>query len=249
MTFVPEPPKPATGDGNGRRRFPIWKVLFASIVLLEIVGGILWFSLSGPSSSSDPPAPSSVEEGGEASPAPSFPSESGDGGTGIVEESDEPNPEESDEPNPSRSAHRLARRSINEQGRYTFRHPTAWQVSIEGSVSKVVAPDESISVSFGLGGTGSLESSSELLTDSLRETYEMVVVEDTSTDPIGGLRSRVIEGDATTRDGVNLRFIAATVPGSDQHYSIVAFVAADRSENIPPRIQAVVNSFRVIARV
>lgn len=245
MTFVPDPPKPATGDENGRRRFPIWKVLFASIVLLEIVGGVLWFSLSGPSSSSDPPAPSIADEGDEASPAPSFPSESGDGGVEIGEGSDEP----SDEPNPSKSPHRLARRSINEQGRYTFRHPARWQVSTEGSVSQVVAPGRSSSISFGLGGKGSIESSSELLTDSLRETYERVEVEDTSTDSIGGLRSRVIEGDATTRDGVDLRFIAATVPGSDQHYSIVAFVAADRSENITPRIHAVVNSFRVIARV
>ena len=227
----------------------MWKLLLASIVLLEIAGGILWFSLSGPSSPSDPPAPSRAEEGAEASPAPSFPSESGDGGTGIVEESDGPNPEESDEPKPTRSGHRLARRSINEQGRYTFRHPTAWQVSIEGSVSTVVAPDESIFVSFGLGGAGSLGSSSELLANSLRRAYEKFEVEGTSTDSIGGLRSRVIEGGATTGDGVDLRFIAATVPGSDQHYSIVAFVAADRSENIMPRIQAVMNSFRVMARV
>lgn len=134
---------------------------------------------------------------------------------------------------------------VNVDGGYGFRHPSGWEVTDDGTVSKLQSPVSDVVVSFGLMPRGNLGEASSRLVTSLQDAQRNTHIIGQQTDLIGGTPSVLVSGLGTNGSGLRVRFLAITVRGDPTNYAIAVFVPADSdaSQLLPP-IQRIVSSFR-----
>lgn len=149
-------------------------------------------------------------------------------------------------PTPSGPDQRVAeRRFVNRQGDYAFRYPKGWEVSAQGTASKVVSPGGEVVISFGIGPKGKLEEAAARFASVVQSAYGDVQILGTERREIGGRPALIVAGLGTNASGVRIRFLAITVDSGRGNHSISVFVAegSDPVEVLPP-VQAIVASFR-----
>jgi hypothetical protein len=131
----------------------------------------------------------------------------------------------------------------NSAAGYEVRHPPRWRVSERGTVSRLISPNRTASVSFGLGPDGGLREASVALVREVERSYRRVRLTGMQLDLIGGAPAVAFTGVARNERGVGLRFQAVTVSGRDRTYQVTVFVAAGHP-GIERATGAIIDSFR-----
>lgn len=128
---------------------------------------------------------------------------------------------------------------------YTFRHPPGWELIEQGSSTTLLAPDRSVSMTFGRGAGGTLDQAQARLVAQIQATYEDVSLGAVQVAAEEGPPTIVVAGQATNARGVRIRFLAATIQGPENNWAITAFIGAGADpEEVLPTMQEVIDSFR-----
>ncbi|MFN2590606.1 MAG: hypothetical protein ABR518_07525 [Actinomycetota bacterium] len=138
-------------------------------------------------------------------------------------------------------------RTENAVGGYEFSYPPSWQLTTDGSTSKLTAPDGSVVVSLGRGPAGDMSAASARLVAQIQGEYRRVKLGARQSQLVGGAPALTVSGTGRNDAGVSLRFLAITIEGTDgTTFAITAFTVADADpKEVVPRISEVVDSFRI----
>jgi hypothetical protein len=113
---------------------------------------------------------------------------------------------------------------VNELGAYSFRYPDGWNVSRDGSVTRVRSPNRLSVASFGVDEDGGTVLTSFLrLQDMLLDRYRSASFRRTRTAGWPASTAIVGRGRLVNSTGTRMRFLAASVQGTPHNYVIVAF--------------------------
>jgi hypothetical protein len=134
----------------------------------------------------------------------------------------------------------------NSRAGYSFSYPPEWRLTEKGSAARIVSPGKEASISFGLGGKGSLRRVASQLVGELQDVYRNVSLTGFQLTLIDDEPAVAFTGSAVSRKDIPLRFQAISVAGEERNYSVTVFVAAeaDPTEVVPP-IQEMLDSFRI----
>lgn len=133
---------------------------------------------------------------------------------------------------------------VNAEAGYSFNYPPSWELTEEGTTSKVTSPDTAAIVSFGLGADGSLAEASTRFVSSLEDAYEdLEITADVPTE-IAGSEANTVTAEATNDAGIRILIQAITVAAPDRNYAISSFTAADVGSELTGVVEEIVASFR-----
>lgn len=112
----------------------------------------------------------------------------------------------------------------NELGAYSFKYPDGWNVSREGSVTRVRSPNGRSVASFGVDEDGGTVLSSFFrLQEMLLDRYRSVSFRRIGTASWPANIAVVGRGKLVNSTGTRMRFLTASVQGTPHNYVIVAF--------------------------
>jgi hypothetical protein len=133
----------------------------------------------------------------------------------------------------------------NEVEGFAFRYPRGWIAFDVGRTSTVQNPDSSLVITFGPGSATDLQVESTAFLASLRREYRDVEVLARQNTIIQGSPALMASGTGTNRAGVQIRFLAIAVTGTQRSYDIAVFTDADADPTaVQPPAQEIVGSFR-----
>jgi hypothetical protein len=113
---------------------------------------------------------------------------------------------------------------VNELGAYSFTYPEGWNVSRDGSVTRVRSPNRLSVASFGVDeGGGTVLTSFFRLQDMLLDRYRSASFRGSRTASWPASTAIVGRGRLVNSTGTRMRFLAASVQGTPHNYVIVAF--------------------------
>jgi hypothetical protein len=133
---------------------------------------------------------------------------------------------------------------VNSEGGYAFSYPPSWELTDEGTTSKLTSPDSTAIVSFGLGAEGGLQRASDRFVASLEGAYDDLEISGTDETAVGGHPAITVSGRATNDSGVRILIQAITIAAPSGNYAISAFTAEDVEAAVLSMVQEVIGSFR-----
>jgi hypothetical protein len=137
-------------------------------------------------------------------------------------------------------------RTENVKGGYAFSYPPSWDLTRMGSASKLVAPDDTVVVSLGVGPKGGVEGAANALVVQIQGTYHGVRVLGSQPQMIGGAQALAVSGTGKNDVGVGLRFLAIALQGpGGKTFAITAFTLMNANpRRILPVLNEIVESVR-----
>lgn len=149
-------------------------------------------------------------------------------------------------PDPIPSPRLATEPHANSRAGYSFSHPPRWRLTEKGSATRVISPGKQASISFGLGGRGTLRTVATRLVGELEAVHRNVTLTGFQLTLLDDEPAIAFTGSAVSRKDVPLRFQAISVAGEDRNYSVTVFIAADADPTgVLPPIQEMLDSFRI----
>ncbi len=140
-------------------------------------------------------------------------------------------------------------RFASKAGGFSLRVPTDLTVKRSGAGARFTSADQDLVVSVGPIPGGPLRSATRGFLDTLRKSYPQVQVLGRRNERVGGHRALATYGRTRNAGRIPLRFVAVTVAARPRNYVLAAFTARDTDPTVVlPRVDTIVNSFRVRAR-
>jgi hypothetical protein len=133
---------------------------------------------------------------------------------------------------------------VNDEAGYSFTYPPSWDLTDDGTASKVTSPDMAAIVSFGLGAGGGMEEASDRFVSSLEDTYEDLEITGTVQSELAGAPATTVTAEATNDAGIRILIQAITVAAPDRNYAISTFTAAGVDSGLSEAVEEIVASFR-----
>jgi hypothetical protein len=135
---------------------------------------------------------------------------------------------------------------VSRAGAYRFIYPQAWDLRVDGRMTRVTSPDGTIDLSFRprpKNERGLSPSSLRPIDPNLSQEH----VIGSRWELIGGSLSLLVGGTATDVSGRRVRFLEISVGAEPQDYAITIVVPfASDPGTVLPRIEAIVSSFETL---
>lgn len=133
---------------------------------------------------------------------------------------------------------------LNQVGEYWFAYPRAWDLTEEGSLSRLQSPSGNVVLSFGVSFTDGLERVTTRLVGSLGGVREAGETIGTSRQRIAGAPAFLKSGMTRDETGRLIRYLAIAIGGGSRTYTIFITVPARTDpEQVLSRVERIVTSF------
>jgi hypothetical protein len=137
---------------------------------------------------------------------------------------------------------------VNNPGRYRFEVPDGWSTTQQGRTPTVTSPDQATVITLGVGRTGSLPVAGTLFFQQVAGNYKNVELIPPEAKDIGSRHALVYGGVGDNAQKTRIRFLAITIEGNPDNYSIAVFTAAGSDPKVVlPPVNRVVETFRALA--
>ena len=211
------------------RRTPRWITILGAVAAVELLVAVVVAGNLQDDGEGAAPGPriATASPGSAVSPTPSS----------------SPSLSPSPSPSPAEPAY------VNRKGGYGFDPPPRWDLRRSGTVTKLTNPATNVGIAIGLGGRGPASRSFGRLVDLLGEAYTDVALAERQTDVVrlAGRPTARLSGTGQTEDGLPLTFVAFTVKGVEETYTIVSFATSTLGDAVlEEKIAPVLDSFQIL---
>lgn len=138
---------------------------------------------------------------------------------------------------------------VDKAGGFQIRVPQGLHGRLDGQSALVASKDRSLLMVVAPSGNGPVRAANQAVVASMRASYDRLKVLGHRPERVHGRRGLSSFGTATNHAGVRVRWVQLTVHAKPRTFTIATYARHDTDPRwVLPRVNAVVNSFRVLDR-